>query len=323
VDTRPHFQSLRPWLIETFGRPVHRVALDAGSQCPNRDGTKGFGGCVYCDVEGSGTGALRRGVDLAAQLEQGLARVARRDADGGAIAYFQSYSNTYVEPARLAEVLAVVEPHLDRPAAAGGPRIVAVAVATRPDTLSEAALDVLAATARRVPVWVELGLESASDAVLREINRLHTLADFEDAVARAHARGLATVAHAILGLPGDGREGARATARALARAGSAGVKVHQLMVLKRTALERWWRDGRLELLTQESYVAWLADFVERLSPEQVLHRLTGEAPGDALLAPPWSRDKHGVRRALLAELARRGTRQGSLAGEREALQSRM
>ena len=112
MDARPPFRSLRPWLIETFGRPVHRVALDAGSQCPNRDGTKGFGGCVYCDVEGSGTGALRRGIDLAAQLEQGLARVARRDEGGAAIAYFQSYSNTYVEPARLAEVLAVVEPHL-------------------------------------------------------------------------------------------------------------------------------------------------------------------------------------------------------------------
>jgi radical SAM protein (TIGR01212 family) len=323
VDARPLYQSLRPWLIETFGRPVHRVALDAGSQCPNRDGTKGFGGCVYCDVEGSGTGALRRGVDLAAQLEQGLARVARRDAGGGAIAYFQSYSNTYVEPARLSEVLAVVEPYLERPAAAGVPRIVAVAVATRPDTLSKEALDVLQATARRAPVWVELGLESASDAVLRDTNRLHTLADFEDAVARAHARGLSTVAHAILGLPGDGRDGARATAHALARARCAGVKVHQLMVLRRTALERWWRDGRLELLSRETYVAWLADFVERLAPEQVLHRLSGESPGATLLAPQWSRDKHGVRRALEAELERRGTRQGRFLGQREALQSRM
>jgi radical SAM protein (TIGR01212 family) len=201
--------------------------------------------------------------------------------------------------------------------------VVAVAVATRPDTLSEAALDVLAALARRTPVWVELGLESASDAVLRDTNRLHTLADFEDAVARAHARGLATVAHAILGLPGDGREGARATARALARAGCAGVKLHQLMVLRRTALERRWRDGQLELLTRETYVAWLADCVERLAPGQVLHRLSGESPGATLLAPEWSRDKHGVRRALQAELARRGTRQGALAGQREALQSRM
>jgi radical SAM protein (TIGR01212 family) len=184
-------------------------------------------------------------------------------------------------------------------------------------------LDVLAGLARRVPVWVELGLESASDAVLRDTNRLHTLAEFEDAVARAHARGLLTVGHAILGLPGDGRDGARATARALARAACAGIKVHQLMVLKKTVLERWWRDGRLELLSSETYVAWLADFVERLSPEQVLHRLTGESPGASLVAPRWGVDKHYVRRALAAELVRRGTRQGSLAGERDALQSRM
>lgn len=304
------FQSLRPWLLATFGRPVYRVALDAGSSCPNRDGSKGFGGCVYCDVEGSGTGALRSGEDLAAQLARGLKRVARR-GPGGVIAYFQSYSNTYVAIERLREILAVVEPHLGSP-------VVAVSVATRPDTLPEEALDVLAELNRRVPVWVELGLETADDRLLEEIRRFHSVADFHDAVERCHARSLTTVGHAILGLPGDGREGARKTARCLAAAGVSGVKVHQLMILRRTQLEAAWRRDEVEVLEPETYVDWLADFVERLAPEQVLHRLTGDSPQEELVAPHWGLHKNALRDLLDRELARRASRQGALWNERAA-----
>lgn len=301
------FRTLQPWLVERFGRRVHRVALDAGSTCPNRDGTKGYGGCTYCDVEGSGTGAYKSGADLARQLDEGLARVARRGPGVGAIAYFQSYSNTYVSLDRLRAVLGVLDPVLARPASP----VVAVALATRPDTLPDEALDVLADLARRVEVWIELGLETADDDVQRAIRRFHTLADYEDAVRRIHARGILCVGHAILGLPGDGREGARRTADALARSGVAGVKVHHLMVLRRTQMEKAWREGRIAPLDAREYVEWLADFVERLRPDQVLHRVTGDAlPGD-LLAPIWDVEKNAVRAALAEELARRGTEQGS------------
>ncbi len=298
------FRTLRPYLIETFGRPVHRVALDAGSDCPNRDGTRGRGGCFYCDVEGSGTGALARGLELEEQLAAGLRRVARRDPGCGVIAYLQSYSNTYVSEDRLDEVLGVIERRIGDP-------VVCVAVATRPDTLPDRSLDRLAQLARRVPVWIELGLEAADDALLLAINRLHTVAEFEDAVRRCHERGLQTVGHAILGLPGDGREGARRTARALAAAGVAGVKVHHLMVLRRTQFAHAFRSGELEVLTSERYVDWLADFVERLAPEQVLHRLTGDSPRENLLAPHWDLHKNAIREHLETELTRRGTRQGS------------
>lgn len=303
TDSLP-FTTLAPWLRGRFGKPLHRVALDAGSTCPNRDGTKGRGGCVYCDVEGSGTGALRSGLELAEQLERGLARIARRGPGVGAIAYLQSYSNTYVEPRRLDEVLGVLEPHLAR-------GVDCVSVATRPDTLPDWALERLSRLARRVPVWVELGLESADDAVLERIRRCHTLADFEDCAARVRAAGLGLVGHAILGLPGDGREGARRTAEALARSGAIGIKVHHLMVLRRTVLEHWWRVGEVELLDPATYVSWLADFVERLHPEQVLHRLTGDSPPEDLVAPHWGVHKNAVRLELAAELTRRGTRQGS------------
>ena len=309
------FRTLRPWLLEAFGRPVHRLALDAGSTCPNRDGSRGRGGCAYCDVEGSGTGALKSGLDLARQLELGLRRLRRRAAGtAGVIAYFQSYSNTYVSPERLDEVLGVVE-------ARAGARLVAVSVATRPDTLPDWALARLMALNERIPVWVELGLEAADDSVLLAVNRLHTVAEFQACAARVREAGLLCIAHAILGLPGDGREGARRTAEVLARSGVEGVKVHQLMVLEKTQLAAEWRAGRLETLDAEAYVAWLADFVERLGPEQVLHRLTGDADGGDLLAPRWSLDKNDIRAALEAELARRGTRQGSRVPARGAAAS--
>lgn len=301
------FRALQPWLFSRYGQPVYRVALDAGSSCPNRDGTKGFGGCTYCDVEGSGTGALKSGADLARQLEIGLKRVARRGDDVGAIAYFQSYSNTYVSIERLESVLQVVAERLD----SARPRIRAVSLATRPDTLNEDALDVIEELARRVDVWIELGLETANDDVQRAIRRFHTLAEFEDAARRVKERGLLLVGHAILGLPGDGRDGARATAAALRRAGCDGVKVHHLMILRRTQMEKAWRAGEIETLTLETYADWLADFVERLSPEQVLHRIAGDARPEDLLAPDWTALKRDVRAALATELARRGTRQGA------------
>lgn len=313
------YNTLAPWLAARFGRPVHRIALDAGSSCPNRDGSKGFGGCVYCDVEGSGTGALRGGRDLEQQLHAGLARIARRGDDAGAIAYFQSYSNTYVEPARLEQVLAVLEPQL----ASGSGRLVAVAISTRPDTLSDEALEILARWNQRLPVWLELGLELADDELLRSINRLHTVADFEDCAARAKSAGLLVIAHAILGLPGDGREGAQRTAEVFARSAVDGVKVHHLMVLKRTQLAHWWKEGRVPTLSAEEYVQWLADFVERLSPVQVLHRITGDSPSDDLLAPHWDVHKNAVREMLGAQLRSRGTRQGSLcAAQAQVDQSR-
>jgi hypothetical protein len=159
-------------------------------------------------------------------------------------------------------------------------------------------------------VWVELGLEAASDAVLLDVNRLHTVAEFTAAAARAHAAGLSVVGHAILGLPGDGREGARRTAEVLRATGCEGVKVHNVLVLKRTQLAHRFRAGAFEPLDLATYVDWLADFVERLGPEQVLHRLTADSNPEDRLAPFWGAHKNEVRGLLAAELARRGTRQG-------------
>lgn len=307
------FNPLRAHLRESFGRDVYRVALDAGSTCPNRDGSKGFGGCVYCDVEGSGTGELKSGRELREQLEAGIQRVRRRHPDPGVIAYFQSYSNTYVARERLEEVLGVLDGHLGDP-------VVAVSIATRPDTLPPEALEILARLNEKVPVWLELGLEVADDQLLDKIQRYHTVEDFHVAVERVHRVGIEVIGHAILGIPGDGREGARRTAACLAESGVRGVKVHNLMVLRRTIIEKWWRAGEVEVLEAPTYVEWLADFVERLHPDQVLHRLTGDAPLEERLAPRWDVHKSEIRDLLVSELTRRGTRQGSLHAAESAVQ---
>lgn len=305
-----HYRTLRPWLVERFGRQVYRVALDAGSTCPNRDGTRGFGGCTYCDVEGSGTGALRSGLDLAEQFEAGWKRVRRRDPEPpGVIAYLQSYSNTYVDSSRFDEVLRALDPYLGEP-------IVCISVATRPDTLPDEALRRLE-TLRDLglDVWIELGLEAADDQILLDINRLHTVDEFRDAVARAHSADFLTVGHAILGLPRDGREGARRTATVFRETGVSGVKVHQTMILERTQLAAQWRRGEVETLDARTYVEWLADFIERLAPDQVLHRLTGDSPREKLLAPHWDVAKNRIRELVHHELERRGTRQGMVVTE--------
>ena len=301
------FNGLRPYLQKTFGREVHRVALDAGSTCPNRDGAKGFGGCTYCDVEGSGTGELKSGKELKEQLTSGILRVRKRSEGTGVIAYFQSYSNTYVSQARLAEVLSVLDGFLGDP-------VVAVSIATRPDTIPPEALEQLARLNERVPVWLELGLEVADDKLLDAIQRFHTVDDFLVAVERVRQVGIEVIGHAILGIPGDGREGAQRTAECLAHSGVQGVKVHNLMVLKRTQLERQWRAGEVDVLSSDQYVDWLADFVERLHPDQILHRMTGDAPDEERLAPRWDVSVNGIRHRLVQELERRGTRQGSMHG---------
>ena len=170
---------------------------------------------------------------------------------------------------------------------------------------------VLEDLSQRVEVWLELGLEAADDDLLLKIGRMHTVDEFFEASERAAERGLGVVGHAILGLPGDDRAGAQRTAEVLAASRAWGVKVHHLMVLKRTILEGWWRKGDVETLSPEVYVEWLADFIERLHPEQIVHRVTGESPPEKLLAPHWEVSKNWVREQLTRTLTQRGTEQGS------------
>ena len=197
------YRDLNSYLKERFGQRVQKITLDAGLSCPNRDGRVGTGGCLYCNARGSGTGAWGRGQSIPAQMEAGMARLARRYGAARFIAYFQSFSNTYAPVARLRELYE---------AALAPPQVVGLAIGTRPDCLGDDVLDLLAGYARDRLVWLELGLQSAHDATLARLNRGHDAACFSEAAARAAARGLPVVAHVILGLPGEGPRETAATA---------------------------------------------------------------------------------------------------------------
>jgi hypothetical protein len=289
-------------LRRVFGCRVQRISVDAGFTCPNRDGTAGTGGCIFCGGKGSGSFGIRPELSVASQLLHGKEFLARRYGAARFLAYFQAYSNTYapVEHLRLLydEALSV-------------PDVAGLIVGTRPDCLPADVLDLLAGYARSTYFWLELGLQSPLDRTLSLLNRGHDFASFADAVARSRERGIRVCAHVILGLPGETREEMLATAGILNDLGVEGVKIHQLHVMRGTALEEMHRRGEVRCLERDDYVGLVCDFLERLDPAIVIHRLVGDAPADHLVAPDWSLRKGEVLDAVDAELARRGTGQGA------------
>jgi uncharacterized protein len=301
------YRDLNSYLKERFGERVQKITVDAGLTCPNRDGRLDTRGCLYCNAKGSGTGAWGRGQDLTAQMTAGMARLARRYQAHKFIAYFQSFSNTYA-PLKTLERL--------YESALAFPQVVGLSIGTRPDCLADEVLELLAGYARNRLVWLELGLQSAHDATLRKLNRGHNVACFTAAVGRAAAHGLEVVAHVILGLPQEGPREMAATADYLSSLPLQGVKIHLLYVVRDSALAKLHGAGEYLCLTQDQYVELVVDFIERLPPHLVVHRLTGDPHPAELVAPAWSLNKSEVLADIRKEFAYRGSRQGSrLKGE--------
>jgi len=297
------YYSLRDYLQNRFGERVQKVTLDAGLTCPNRDGRVGWGGCLYCNARGSGTGAAALGQSLAQQLAAGIARLSARYQARKFIAYFQSFSNTYAPLSRLREMYAQALAH---------PQVVGLSIGTRPDCLLPASIDLLASYSRTHLVWLELGLQSAHDRTLRLLNRGHDVACFVAAVRQAAARGLQVLAHVILGLPGEDRADMLATARFLATLPLAGVKIHLLYIIKGTRLADLFFRGDYQPLSQEDYVDLVVAFLELLPPHFVIHRLTGDPHSEELLAPTWCLDKGLVLQQIKKTFLDRQTYQGRL-----------
>ncbi len=281
---------------------MRKINLDAGLGCPNRDGTLGSGGCIYCNPRGSGTGVLARGVTLGEQVNQGIEFLSRRFKCRKFIAYFQSFTNTYASPERL---VAIYRESLERP------DVVGLAVGTRPDCVPDAILNVLAETTRDRLVWVEYGLQSIHDRTLGLINRGHTGKAFFDAVRRTRQRGILVVAHLILGLPGESVDDMIETAKAVTESGVWGVKLHPLYVVRGTALERMFREAQYAPLTQEAATEATLAVMEVLSPEMVIHRMTSDPHREELAAPMWMLNRKQVRTHLEETMIRTGFRQGS------------
>lgn len=289
-------------LKRLFGCKVQRLSVDAGFTCPNRDGTLGSTGCIFCGGKGSGSFGILRGESVAEQLEHAKEVMVRKYKASKFIAYFQSYSNTYAPVERLKalydEALSI-------------PDVVGLIVGTRPDCLPEDTLDLLAGYSRRSYFWLELGLQSPLDRTLKRIGRGHDVASFVAAVAACKARGIRVCAHIILGLPGESREEMLSGANLLNRLGVDGVKIHLLHVMRGTRLELMYREGELPLMDRDGYVGLVCDFLERLDPAIVVQRLTGDGNRQELVAPLWSLKKFEVLNCIDGELASRNSSQGS------------
>lgn len=289
-------------LKRRFGGRVHKISVDAGFSCPNRGGTRDLPGCLFCDPGGSGAAGIDRGFPVAEQLERGKEVMVRKYRAQHFMAYFQPFSNTWAPVPRLRALY-------DEALAVSG--VVGLAVGTRPDCLPPEVLDLLAEYHRRTYFWLELGLQSSHDATLAFLRRGHDYASFLEAYAAAKERGLRVCVHVILGLPGEGREAMLATAAEMARLKVDGIKLHLLHVLRGTPLGDLYKRGEVGVLEQAEYVSLVVDFLERLHPDTLIHRLTGDGPRDLLLAPLWSLNKWEVLNAIDDELTRRGSRQGS------------
>jgi radical SAM protein (TIGR01212 family) len=298
------YRDFNSFLRDAFGCRVQKITVDAGLGCPNRDGSISTGGCSYCNARGSGTGAHARGLSITAQVLAGKQALAQRYRAKKFIVYFQSFSNTYAPLAALKalydDALAVED-------------VVGLAIGTRPDCVSEPALDLIAGYASRWMVWVEYGLQSANDATLRAINRGHDSACFKQAVAATRRRGIRTCAHVILGLPGETAADMRRTAETLDEIGIDGLKLHGLYVAKGTALEGLYRSGGLRCLSQHEYIEHVCDFLERTDSAVVVQRLTGDPHPGELVAPAWALQKAATLAGIRNALEKRDTWQGKLA----------
>ena len=281
-----YWNDLNTHLKRQYGCKVYKLALSSGCSCPNRDGTLGVRGCIFCD----GAGAFAEVGDIPAQLAAARQRVSAKAGQGAKyIAYFQSFTNTYGDPAHLRKLFqAAIEPE----------DVAILSIATRPDCLGPEISELLAELNRVKPVWVELGLQTIHPASAAYIRRGYDLPVFDAAVKRLKAIGVRVIVHQILGLPGETPEMMAQTSRYIGQAGADGVKLHLLHVLRNTDLAAEWQAGRVQTLELPEYIAALELCLQNLPPEVVIHRLTGDGAKRDLLAPLWSGDKKRVLNAI-------------------------
>ena len=293
------YRSLSESLKETFGCKVYKLSLDGGMTCPNRDGTVGTKGCIFCSGAGEFAAA---GENVAQQIVLAKKRVEQKNPSGRYIAYFQSFTNTYAPVSHLRELFAAaMEPE----------EVVALAIATRADCLGDEVLDLLEELNRRKPLWVELGLQTIHEKTADYIRRGCDLAAFDRAIAELKRRGITVILHMILGLPDETSEEIFATADYIAHSGADGVKFHLLYVQEGTDLAEEYRAGRVKVLEKEEYIPLLAECVQRMPPDMVIHRLTGDGDKRTLIAPLWSADKKRVLNDIRRYFAENGVEQGA------------
>lgn len=303
LDVQKRYTDLNTYFRNIFGCRVQKITIDAGFSCPNRDGKIATNGCIYCNARGSGTGAHARGLSVTDQIIQGKQALSKRYKAQKFIAYFQAFSNTYAPLDQLEslykEALAIDD-------------VVGLSIGTRPDCINEPLLALLEDFGKQHLIWMEYGLQTAHDKTLRLINRGHDFQAFAAAVDATKKRGIKICAHVILGLPNETREQMLATAKTLGDLAIDGVKIHLLYVVKGTKLADLYGQGRYTCLQQKEYVELVCDFLERLPPNMVIQRLTGDPHPEELVAPMWSLKKAETLALINQTLEQRDSWQGKL-----------
>jgi radical SAM protein (TIGR01212 family) len=288
------------------GGRVQKVSVDAGFTCPNRDGSKGVGGCTFCNNDGFTPSYLRSQKDISQQIDTGLDFFTRRYPNTRHfVAYFQAYSNTYAPVDQLRKVYEAALAH---------PKIDGLVIGTRPDCVPDDVLDYLAELSRSKIIELELGLESCDDATLARVNRGHDFACAQDAIRRAATRGLQVAAHIMFDLPGESRESMLAGADKLSALPLNSLKLHQLQIIRNTVLAKQWRGdpASLPIMSAQDYFELVVDFLERLSPRIAIQRIGSEVPPALKLAPDWNMRLHELLPQVEALLLARETWQGRL-----------
>lgn len=289
------------YLRKRFGCRVSKVNVDAGFTCPNRDGSRGTGGCIYCDNSSFSPGATQPDIPIEEQMLAGMDYHRRRLGSEKFIIYFQKFTNTYDSVERLQSLYSRALAH---------PDVVGISVGTRPDALGDGAIELLAAIARERYVCLELGLQSMDDDILAGINRGHTYEEYLSAVKRVAGRGMDICTHLIYGFPGESRAGFLKSADMIASLGINSVKLHQLHAVKGTRLAELYGRGEFSPLAMEEYISAAADFLELIPAAVTVQRLYGSAPLQIRVAPEWNLKNNQMWYAVLNELKRRNSWQG-------------
>jgi radical SAM protein (TIGR01212 family) len=302
VTSKP-YRPYSDYLKSLFGCRVYKVTLDAGFTCPNRDGTKGRGGCTFCDDTGSSSRAQDRRDSITEQILKNIEKQRKRFKANKFIAYFQSYTNTYSKPERLKR--------LYDEALAAHPDIIGMSISTRPDCVDDEILALIASYKQPGRyICVEYGMQTIHDRTLEQLNRCETHADFLQAMALTRQYDLHHCIHVILGLPGESWEDQMATADKLAEMKVDGVKIHLLCAMEKTPIAESFLRGEWTPMEQDEYVSLICDFIERLHPETVIHRVAGNGHHQHVVAPLWLQRKLEIMTLIDQEFARRGSRQG-------------
>lgn len=297
------YHSFDYMLKERFSCKIYKTALNGGMTCPNRDGTLGERGCIFCSQGGSGDFAGDRRDSITEQINKQAEKLAQKRNASAFIAYFQAYTNTYAPVDYLRKIYTEAINH---------PQVAAVSIGTRPDCLGPDVLALLEELNQIKPVWIELGLQTIHERTAAYIRRGYPLSCFEEAVKALRQRDLDVIVHTILGLPGESCQDILETMEYLNRRDIQGIKLQLLHVLKGTDLALDYLEGRFSVYTMEEYLDILIDCLEHLSPDIVIHRLTGDGPKDLLMAPLWSSKKRTVLNTLHHECKIRHAYQGRL-----------